>query len=125
MGYSIAEHMKSALAVSAIRNAITLRCPAGTVCHSDRGSQGGFNWPSQHLVVTEVLDGSSTAISRSSDPSETSVAGSSEVPASCRGGVLGADRQGRADKIRSMSASEPMTASLPVESANADAAAAR
>jgi transposase InsO family protein len=31
--------MKSALAASALRNAIALRSPAGTVCHSDRGSQ--------------------------------------------------------------------------------------
>ncbi len=31
--------MKASLAVSAIRNAIALRAPAGTVPHSDRGSQ--------------------------------------------------------------------------------------
>ncbi len=64
--------------------------------HSDKGCQGGFNWSSQHLVITEVLGGSSTASSRSSDPPETSVAGSSEIPTSYRGGFLGADRQGPA-----------------------------
>ncbi len=31
--------MKAALAVAALRNAIGLRSPAGTVIHSDRGSQ--------------------------------------------------------------------------------------
>ena len=31
--------MKSSLAASALRNAIALRSPAGTICHSDRGSQ--------------------------------------------------------------------------------------
>jgi putative transposase len=39
VGYSIDDRMKSSLAVSAIRNAIRLRGPDGTVLHSDRGSQ--------------------------------------------------------------------------------------
>ena len=28
--------------------------PAGTVVHADRGSQGGFNWSSQHLEMGGV-----------------------------------------------------------------------
>jgi len=39
VGYSIDSRMKSSLAVWALRNAIGLRSPAGTICHSDRGSQ--------------------------------------------------------------------------------------
>ena len=39
VGYSIDSRMKSSLAVSAMRNAIALRSPVGTVCHSDRGGQ--------------------------------------------------------------------------------------
>ncbi|PWU52866.1 IS3 family transposase, partial [Micromonospora globispora] len=39
VGYSIDTRMKASLAVSALRNAIRLRDPAGTVVHSDRGSQ--------------------------------------------------------------------------------------
>jgi putative transposase len=40
VGYSIGARMTASLAVSALRNAITLRSPAGTVVvHSDRGSQ--------------------------------------------------------------------------------------
>jgi len=39
VGYSIDSRMKSSLAASAIRNAIALRSPAGTILHSDRGSQ--------------------------------------------------------------------------------------
>jgi transposase InsO family protein len=39
VGYSIDSRMKASLAVSALRNAIRLRDPAGTVVHSDRGSQ--------------------------------------------------------------------------------------
>ena len=50
VGYSMGSRMKAALAVAALRNAIALRAPAGTVVvHSDRGSQGGFNRSSQHL----------------------------------------------------------------------------
>ena len=39
VGYSIDSRMKTSLAVTAVRNAITLRSPVGTVMHSDRGSQ--------------------------------------------------------------------------------------
>jgi transposase InsO family protein len=40
VGYSIDSRMTASLAVSALRNAIALRTPAGTiVVHSDRGSQ--------------------------------------------------------------------------------------
>ena len=39
VGYSINERMTAELAVSALRNAITLRGPVATVVHSDRGSQ--------------------------------------------------------------------------------------
>jgi putative transposase len=39
VGYSIDSRMKASLAVAALRNAIGLRAPAGTIVHSDRGSQ--------------------------------------------------------------------------------------
>lgn len=39
VGYSIDSRMKSSLAAAALRNAIALRSPAGTIVHSDRGSQ--------------------------------------------------------------------------------------
>jgi transposase InsO family protein len=39
VGYSLDERMKAALAVRALHHAIVLRRPAGTVVHSDRGSQ--------------------------------------------------------------------------------------
>jgi putative transposase len=42
VGYSMDSRMTAQLAVSALRNAVALRSPAGTVVvHSDRGSQGG------------------------------------------------------------------------------------
>ncbi|GAA1006104.1 hypothetical protein GCM10009576_098470 [Streptomyces rhizosphaericus] len=39
VGYSIDSRMKSGLAAAALRNAIALRSPEGTIVHSDRGSQ--------------------------------------------------------------------------------------
>jgi transposase InsO family protein len=39
VGYSIGARMTSDLAVNALRNAVALRSPAGTIVHSDRGSQ--------------------------------------------------------------------------------------
>ena len=98
VGWRVAAHMRTTMVLDAVEMArwsrgITL---PGLTCHSDAGSQGGFNWSSQHLVITEVFDGSSTASSRSGGPPETSVAGSSEIPTPYRGGVLGADRQGPA-----------------------------
>lgn len=50
VGYSIDSRMKSSLAVRALSNAVALRGNvAGCVIHSDRGSQGGLKWSSQHL----------------------------------------------------------------------------
>ena len=39
VGYAIGDRMKASLAVRALRNAIALRQPVGTLVHSDRGSQ--------------------------------------------------------------------------------------
>ena len=50
VGYSISDRMKARLAVNALDNAASRRGDvAGCIVHSDRGSQGGFNWSSQHL----------------------------------------------------------------------------
>jgi transposase InsO family protein len=39
VGYSIDSRMKAGLAAAALRNAIAMRSPQGTIVHSDRGSQ--------------------------------------------------------------------------------------
>ena len=54
VGYSIDSRMKSRLAVQALDNAVANRAAlsqhvTGCIVHSDRGSQGEFNWSSQHL----------------------------------------------------------------------------
>jgi putative transposase len=41
--------MPQQLTIDALTMAITQRCPSpGLLHHSDRGSQGGFKWSSQH-----------------------------------------------------------------------------
>ena len=50
VGWAMAEHMRAELVCDALRMAIDARRPApGAIFHSDRGSQGGLNWSSQHL----------------------------------------------------------------------------
>ncbi|MFZ1372335.1 MAG: DDE-type integrase/transposase/recombinase [Nostocoides sp.] len=54
VGYSISSRMKARPAVQALEHAVATRARAGVdvagcIVHSDRGSQGGFNWSSQHL----------------------------------------------------------------------------
>ncbi|WP_448629555.1 IS3 family transposase [Cellulomonas soli] len=57
VGYSIDSRMKSCLARAAMRNAIALRSPAGTVCHSDRGGQFRAK-ATQRLLANNGLVGS-------------------------------------------------------------------
>ncbi|CAM5674139.1 hypothetical protein SCANM63S_09375 [Streptomyces canarius] len=58
VGYSIDARMKSRLAVAVLDNAVARRGDVdGCILHSDRGSQGEINWSSQHLLITEVCNG--------------------------------------------------------------------
>ena len=50
VGYSMDSTMTADLAVNALKMALSHRGhPTGVVVHTDRGSQGGFNWSSQHF----------------------------------------------------------------------------
>ena len=50
IGWAMADHYKTSLVVEAVRMAAAnITPPPGAVFHSDRGSNGGFNWSSQHL----------------------------------------------------------------------------
>ncbi len=54
IGYSIDSRMKSRLAVTAVNNAVARRGDvAGCILHTDRGSQGGFNWSLQHYCCSD------------------------------------------------------------------------
>ncbi|WP_406079115.1 IS3 family transposase [Micromonospora sp. NBC_00858] len=51
VGWATADHLRTDLPAQALSNAVTSRRPDQPVIfHSDRGCQGGFNRPSQHLV---------------------------------------------------------------------------
>jgi putative transposase len=51
VGWRVASHMRTSMVLDAIEMARWSRGTrlAGLRCHSDAGSQGGFNWLSQHL----------------------------------------------------------------------------
>ena len=50
VGWSIDSGQTAALVTNALAMAISNRRPTpGTIIHSDHGTQGGFNWSSQHL----------------------------------------------------------------------------
>jgi putative transposase len=97
VGWQTSTSLRSDLAIDALEMAIYARSDRdldGLIHHSDRGVQGEFNRSSQHLVMVEVFDGSSTASSRPCDPSQAEIARASEVPTRSRDRILGRDRQG-------------------------------
>jgi transposase InsO family protein len=57
-GWSIADHMRTDLVVDALRAAAATRggSLSGAIMHTDHGSQGGFNWSSQHVTVAAIVD---------------------------------------------------------------------
>ena len=62
VGWAMREHMRAELTIAALIMAIQRRRPgAGLIHHSDRGSQGGINWSSQHSRE-ECCDGRETAV---------------------------------------------------------------
>ncbi len=70
VGWRAATSMTTDLVLDALEMALWNRTRAnanldGLIHHSDAGSQGGFNWSSQHFVIMEVCDGSSSTVSRS------------------------------------------------------------
>jgi transposase InsO family protein len=51
LGYAMSEHHDAGLARASLQMAVATRGDVdGVIFHSDRGSEGGFNWSSQHLV---------------------------------------------------------------------------
>jgi putative transposase len=55
VGWAMRETMPQELTIAALQMAITNRRPGpGLVHHSDRGSQGGFKWSSQHLWLRAI-----------------------------------------------------------------------
>ncbi|MGW0779106.1 IS3 family transposase, partial [Streptomyces sp. NPDC002835] len=67
VAWETSAHADADLVLTSLECALASRevAPGELVHHADHGSQGGFNRSSQHLVTSGVLDGSSSAGSRS------------------------------------------------------------
>ena len=63
VGWRVAAHMRTSMVLDALEMARASRGThlAGLVAHSDAGSQGGFKWSSQHLVMEVIRGGCSGA----------------------------------------------------------------
>ena len=63
VGWRVAAHMRTSMVLDALEMARASRATrlAGLVAHSDAGSQGGFKWSSQHLVMEVIRGGCSGA----------------------------------------------------------------
>lgn len=75
-------HHDAELSCGALKMAIAARGGnvRGVIWHTDRGSEGGFKWSSQHLDL-EVLDGEKAAGCRLWAASEDAVSGQVGFPA--------------------------------------------
>jgi putative transposase len=83
VGWSIDSSQTSNLVVNALGMAIENRQAEGVVIHSDHGTQGGFNWWSQHLTRMEVVGGATAAVGGQGASPGDAVAGSTDPGASC------------------------------------------
>jgi hypothetical protein len=103
LGYAMADHHDAALTEAALAMAVTTRAgqgrpTRGVVFHTDRGSEGGFNWSSQHLVFMEVFDGATTAAGGSGSAPGDAFAGPADAGTACGARVLASDRAGQANR---------------------------
>ena len=93
IGYSMAGHMRAELTIDAITMAAShSQLEPGCIFHTDQGSQGGFNWSSQHLVNTEVLDGATSAGSGSGSSPGVAFTWPADPGEACGARVLAPDR---------------------------------
>ncbi len=78
VGWAMTDHLRAELVIDALQMAITRRKPdPGVIHHSDQGSQGGFNWSSQHHSIERGCDEREAAEVGSGWASEDALAGSS------------------------------------------------
>ena len=71
VGWQLASHMRTDLILDALKMALGTRRPGADfrlVAHTDRGSQGGFNWSSQRSM-REGCDGQAEGVGCSGDGS--------------------------------------------------------
>ena len=103
LGWQASRSMRTDLALDALEMAISGRrrdghSTAEVTHHSDRGSQGGFNWSSQHFEM-EVFDGTTAGMDGDADGAAgDAVAGSSAGSTRSGAGVLGQGRRGSVER---------------------------
>jgi len=100
VGWRVAAHMRTEMVLDAIEMARWSRGARidGLRCHSDAGSQGEINRSSQHLSMTEVSDGATTADGGQGASSGDAFAGPADPGASRGARVLASDRAGQAHR---------------------------
>ena len=94
VGWSMADHIRAELVISALEMALARRRPdRGLIHHSDQGCQGGFNWSSQRLIEGGC-DGQAEGVGVGSDGTAgDAFAGAAAGGASgASAAVLGGDR---------------------------------
>ncbi|WUV35051.1 IS3 family transposase [Streptomyces sp. NBC_01483] len=99
LGYAMGAHHDADLVVAALNMAGATRGGdvRGVIFHSDRGSEGGFNWSSQHLDLGGV-DGQASGVDEGVDgQGADEVAWETVASPRCGTVVLAGDRQ-RADE---------------------------
>jgi len=113
VGWQVSTSLRTDLALDALNMGLWTRHHDGhdtsaLVHHSDRGVQGEINRSSQHLVIMEVFDGSSTTGFGSCGAAGDEIAWSSVSTPACGAGVLAPDRRrdgqrGRRSRCRRVS----------------------
>ena len=104
VGWRVAAHMRTSMVLDALEMARASRATrlAGLVAHSDAGSQGGFKWSSQHLVMEVIRGGCSGASGGGACVSWSDVVAGAALDGAARGSgpVLGGDRRWRLERGR-------------------------
>jgi putative transposase len=117
VGWSIDSRMKARLVVTAIDTAVARRGDvAGAILHSDRGSQGGFNWSSQHLECGGVDGDDARASEAGAVVSRADPVTGRADGCVARGSrqVLGGDRERCEDRCRGGGGAGVIPCRLPV-----------
>jgi putative transposase len=91
VGWAFGERMTADLVVLALNMALMTRKPQSVIHHSDQGSQGGFNWSSQHLQPGGVYGATRRMDEAIYEERRDALSGGSFASARGRAPVLGTD----------------------------------
>jgi putative transposase len=99
IGWQLAAHMRTSLVTDALQMAVDGgHIAPDAIFHSDRGTQGGLNRSSQHPVITEVFDGTTSTERGSSLAAGDALTGPADAGPACGARVLAPYRAGQAHR---------------------------